>query len=81
MMSRASPEYIVTVVRPSIVSVPAGSSVTTTVPSSVALRRITHQPSPSVSSASKVCVIAAVMSMTLPESATPRIVFVERVSY
>lgn len=80
-MRRASPEYIVTVVSPSIVSEPAGFRVTTTSPSSLALRMMTPQSSPRVSSASKVCVIVAVMSMSLPLSATPRIVFVGRVSY
>ena len=75
MSIRASPAYIFGVASESMVSAPFGSRVTTVVPSLVAFRRITHHPAPSVAAAVNVCVIAAVMSMTLPRSATPRIVF------
>jgi len=77
-ISRVSPEYIFGVATPSIVSPLLGSSVTTVVPSVVAFRNVTHQPAPSVAAAVNVWVIDAVISMSFPASAVPRIVLVER---
>lgn len=78
---RVSPEYIFGVARLSIVSVELGSRVITVVPSDEELRRMTHQPAVRVAAAVNVCVMLAVMSMTLPLSPAARIVFVERDSF
>src|SRR5574340_540836 len=81
MMRRASPEYILMVARPSIVSEPFGSTVRTVVPSVVSFLRITHQPAPSVAAAVIVCVMDAVIAISFAVSALPRIVFDDRDSY
>jgi hypothetical protein len=56
MISRTSPEYILMVVRPSIVSEPFGSTVSACVSSVSAFSRMHHQPDPSVAAAVSVCV-------------------------
>ena len=81
MIRRVSPEYIVMVVRLSMVSEPLGSTTSSDVPSVVPFLTMTHQPAPSVAAAVRVWVKAAVASMTLPASAAARIVFEERLTW
>jgi hypothetical protein len=73
-----SPEYILMVVSPSIVSEPFGSTVSTVVPSAVSFFRKHHHPAPSVAAAVIVWVKDAVAAITCETSPVPRIVFEER---